>query len=208
MRIALLVLTAIVLGPAPVQAQVPSPANSTAPGAIHLVGRTAGMADTSGRFHVVFRDLANNPVPDAPIVVDFANAPEFELCAEGGLPGNLVNATSRIVTAMTNAQGRADFVIVGHSRGAAQTLRGTVRIFASGILLTNSTSASGMICAAPDLDGQAGYGANDISMLLTDIGSEQPWQRSDLDGSGWLGANDLSVLLTWIGAATSTESCP
>lgn len=184
------------------------PANSTVPAAIHLVGRTGGTADASGQFHVVFRDLVNNPVPDAPIVVDFFGAPDFELCPEGGLPGNVVNVTSRTVTALTNAQGRADFVIVGHSRGSAQTLRGTVKIFAAGQLLTNTTPGAGMICAAPDLDGQAGFGANDISLLLTDIGSGQPWQRSDFDGSGALGANDIAVLLSWIGGAGSTQSCP
>lgn len=203
-----LVMIVASLVAAPAAAQVPSPANSTAPGAIQLVGRTAGIADTSGRFLVVYRDLANNPIVGAPVVVDFAAAPDFDLCAEGGLPGNVVNLASRTVTAITDAQGRAFFVIVGHSHGAAQSLRGTVKLFADGVLLTNTTTGAGFICASSDLDGQAGCGANDISMLLNDIGTGQPWQRSDFDGTGTLGANDIAVLLARIGGADSVESCP
>jgi len=58
-----------------------------------------------------------------------------------------------------------------------------------------------------DLDGASGVGATDLSIWLTDFGSDAYHQRSDFDASGGDGANDLSEWLTMFGAGGSTQSC-
>ena len=67
-----LLASAWLAGAGPVRAQgVPSPANSTAPQTIALVGATAGVpAQGPGAFEVVIRDLANNPLPGVTVTVD------------------------------------------------------------------------------------------------------------------------------------------
>lgn len=208
----LILLCALALAAPAVAGEVPSPPNFTCPGSILVVGRTGGVADPAGAFVVTARDLANNPLVNELIVVDFSLAPEFVLCPEPALPGITVDVAARRVSTRSDANGIARFIILGGTVGPAASLRGTVRILSygvyNGMLVTNTTPLAGFICAAADLDGAGGLNANDISRLLSDIGSGNPWQRSDLDGSGALGANDLSVLLTSIGAARSTESCP
>lgn len=198
-----------VLMAAAAMAGVPSPANSTVPGSILIVGNSAGVADTvSGVFAVTVRDLANNPINGSAVAVDFVGAGDLRVCSDQLNLESTVNCAAKTVRRFTDAAGQVRFTILGGSNGAAATsLRGTVKVFADGVLLTNTTTSSGFICGSPDLDGASGLGANDISRLLTDIGTGQPFQRADLDGSGGLGANDISVLLTLIGRAGSTSSC-
>lgn len=198
-----------ILAAAAAMAGVPSPANSTVPGAIVLVGGSTGVADTvTGVFAVTVRDLANNPINGSAVAVDFSGAADLRVCSDQLNLESTVNCAAKTVRRFTDAAGQTRFTIVGGSNGAApSSLRGTVKVFADGILLTNTTPAAGFIAATADLDGGSGVGANDISRLLGDLGTGQPFQRSDLDGSGGLGANDISVELGILGRAGSAQSC-
>lgn len=209
MKIVPVLLLALSFVPTSAIADLPPPSNSTVPTLIRLVGHTGGVADDrTGAFSVTVRDLASNPIEGSRVVVDFAAASDLQLCPDAAHPGLVVNLVARTVSAFTDADGIARFTILGGSSGAAASERGTVRVFADGVLLTPTNNITGMVCAAPDLDGSGGVGANDIGQFLADFVTALPWQRSDLDGTGYVGANDLSQLLGILGDAGSTESCP
>jgi hypothetical protein len=188
---------------------VPSPANSTTPACISLVGTNGTVpAQAFGQLEVVFRDLANNPVPNAPIVVDLSLIQEVLIAADQLDPAVIVNCTEKRVTKLTDSNGRAIFCIVGASSDALppNALLGAGRIYAAGTLIGSPT------VSAFDLDGKLGLGAGDLAQFLNDFATGFPYGRSDFDCSGTLGANDLRIWLTAFGSQTQFVSasvvCP
>jgi len=185
-------------------AGVPSATNSTTPTCVTLVGSLSGVPDSpAGQFTVIVRDLANNPLNGASVVVDFSGCLDIAICDDQLDANALVNCGAKTTRKFTDALGSVSFTILGGSNGAgnASTLLGGGKIFANGTLIQTPT------VAAYDLDGSSGVGANDLSAWLTDFGSGQPYGRSDYDCSGGIGANDLSFWLTEFGAGTSASSC-
>ena len=179
--------------------------NSTVPACITLVGNDGGgTTDPSGRFSVVVRDLANNPVPGINVRVDVSDAPDLILCAQQQ-PGLTVHVVPGDMWAagLTDATGTFTCSLRGHSNGAgnAVSLGNLGKIWADGVLLGAPS------VAALDLDGASGMGANDLSIWLTDFGSGLPYGRSDYDCTGGIGANDLSVWLALFGLGRSAASC-
>lgn len=185
-------------------AAIPSPANSTIPTHIHVVGRVGAQPDTAaGRFVVVARDLANNPMVGSTIVVDFWANPDVKLSSDMLDPTLTVNCAQRTVRAYTNTRGEAFFTIVGTGTVTPQgSSVASTRIYQDGMLL-GSVPASVF-----DLDAVGGLGANDLSMWLNDFGVGTYAVRGDYDASGFLGANDLSVWLDTFGRAASSQSAP
>jgi hypothetical protein len=186
------------------RADVPSPANSTAPSVIRLVGSSSGMPDSQfGEFLVVVRGLTNNVKNGAAVVVDFSQCPDVVMCADQMNPNAFVNCGAKTTRLFTNAQGEARFTILGASTGAsnAASVDSCVKIFGNGTLLRTARFATF------DLDGSGGVGAGDLSVWLTDFESGENWERSDYDASGNVGAGDLSEWLTVFGAGESTQSC-
>lgn len=185
-------------------AGVPSPGNSTVPACFTLVGNTAGTPDAAaGAFSITVRDLANNPLNGASVVIDLSGATDLSICDDQLDAGALVNCAAKTSRKFTDALGAVSFTVLGGSNGAgnAATLIGGGKIYANGVLIGSPT------VAAYDLDGSSGVGANDLSAWLTDFGSGNPFGRSDYDCSGGVGANDLSFWLTEFGAGTSSASC-
>jgi len=206
MRTILLVLLCSVALASPALAihSEPSPANSTAPECIWLVGAHAGVPDlAAGQFVVIYRDLANNPIANANVVIDLSGAPDMSVCADQLDPEVVVDCANKTVSKHTGADGAVHFTILGGSNGGgnATTLLLGGKIFANGTLIKQPT------VSAFDLDGSGGVGANDLSAWLTDFGSGNNYGRSDYDCSGAIGANDLSFWLTVFGSGTMTESC-
>jgi len=200
----LLCLACVLVVPSVGWAGLPSPANSTAPSCISLVGSNGGVpALAAGQFQVVYRDLANNPIANGAIVIDLSGAPDLNICADQLDADATVDCVHRTVTKHTAADGSVRFTILGGSNGAgnAVTLLNGGKIFANGTLIQSPT------VSAFDLDGAAGVGANDLSAWLTDFGSGLNYGRSDFDCSGNLGANDLSFWLTAFGSGTMAQSC-
>jgi hypothetical protein len=203
-RVAALFVLAASCVPASALATPPFPANSTVPSCIALVGSAGGVPATAfGGFVVVFRDLANNPIPDAAITIDLSGRPDLHLCADQLDPDAVVDCLHKTVTKRTGIDGSAHFTILGGSNGGdGVTLLNGGKIYGEGFLLGSPT------VSAFDLDGAGGVGVNDLSVWLSDFGSLQPYGRSDLDCSGSLGVNDLSLWLKAFGSNSQLASCP
>ena len=185
-------------------AGVPSPANSTLPAGIAVVGSSLGVSDSvAGKFSVVVRDLANNPLNGSSVVIDFSADADIKICNPQLNPSYTLNCPARTVRKFTDASGTAGFTIVGGGTGLAPSvIAGSgSKIYADGVLLGNRT------VAAYDIDGIGGVGTGDLSAWLTDFGSGFAYGRSDYDFSGGIGTGDLSLWLTVFGAAASSASC-
>jgi hypothetical protein len=202
-RKATLLTAAGLLAATAAMAGVPSAANSTTPACITLVGNTAGIPDGYGTFTVTVRDLANNPLNGASVVVDLVNCTDLALCDDQLDGAALVNCIAKTTRKFTDALGQVTFTVLGGSNGGgnATTLLGGGRIYANGTLIASPT------VSAIDLDGASGVGANDLSAWLGDFGSGFAFGRSDYDCSGDIGANDLSLWLGAFGSGASSASC-
>jgi hypothetical protein len=202
-RKATLLTVAGLLAASAAMAGVPSAANSTVPACIALVGSSAGVADASGAFSVTVRDLANNPLSGASVVIDLSGCSDIAICDDQLDVDALVNCVSKTTRKFTDALGQVSFTVLGGSNGAgnATTLLNGASIYANGTLIGSPTAA------VYDLDGALGLGANDLSAFLTDFASAINYGRSDFDCSGNIGANDLSAWLTVFSGGGSNSSC-
>jgi hypothetical protein len=186
----------------------PPAGNSTTPACISLVGSDgASPAQAFGQFEVVVRDLANNPVVHASVVVDFSSSLELFIASAQLDPDMTVDCANRWVSKFTDANGRAMFCILGAGSAAspAVTLLGGGKIFANGTLIGTPT------VSAFDLDGTLGLGSGDLSAFLSDFASGINYGRSDFDCSDALGAGDLSLWLKAFASGTqvvSAVACP
>jgi hypothetical protein len=187
-------------------ASVPSPANSTVPGCVALVASNAGTIDPAGQFTVTVRDLANLPINNSLVVVDFSSASSLVLCNTGTFAGVTVDCGTQTARAFTGAGGTVTFRIAGHAANAGGNQPpypafNDGKIFADGVLLGSPT------VQAYDNDG-VGMGAGDLSAFLGDFfGGNNP-SRADYDCSGGLGASDLSAWLTVFFASNGVTNCP
>jgi len=202
-RKATLLTAAGLLAASAAMAGVPSPTNSTTPLCITLVGSLAGVPDAAGQFNIVVRDLANNPLNGASVVIDLSGCNDLSICDDQLDANALVNCGAKTTRKFTNALGQVTFIVLGGSNGGgnASSLLGAGRIYANGTQIQAPT------VSAFDLDGAGGVGANDLSAWFGDFGSGQPFGRSDYDCSGTIGANDLSLWFGEFGAGTSASSC-
>jgi hypothetical protein len=201
-RKATLLTAAGLLAASAAMAGVPSAANSTTPACVSLVGSTAGVADPVGTFNVIVRDLANNPLSGASVVIDISGCSELAICNDQLDANALVVCVSKTTRKFTDGLGSVTFTVLGGGNGSpAATLLGGGKIFANGTLIASPT------VSAYDLDGLSGTGAVDLSRFLTDFASGQNYGRSDFDCTGSIGAVDLSRWLTVFAGGTSQSSC-
>jgi len=184
-------------------AGVPSEGNSTKPACITLVGELAGVPDAAaGQFTVIVRDLANNPLNGASVVIDLSNIPDLAICDDQLDANATVNCAAKTTRKFTDITGSVTFTVLGGGSGVPySTLLNGGRIYANCTLIGSPT------VAAYDLDGQSGVGANDLSGWLTIFGGGLAIGAADYDCSGSVGANDLSLWLTQFGNGTSAASC-
>jgi hypothetical protein len=216
-RKATLLTAAGLLAASAAMAGVPSAANSNVPSCVSLVGSAAGVPDALGTFTVTVRDLANNPLSGASVVVDLSACLELSLCNDQLDANALVNCASKTTRKFTDGLGQVTFTVLGGGTfipvpppgfaKPASTFIGGGRIFANGTLIGSPT------VAAYNLDGQLGVAGGDLAVFLTDFASGQPYGRSDFDCNGAIGGGDLSFWLTGfagLGSLTfcSTTSCP
>jgi len=200
-RKATLLTAAGLLAASAAMAGVPSAANSTTPACVPLVGSSAGVPDAFGTFTVIVRDLANNPLSGASVVVDISGCSELALCDDQLDANALVVCASKTTRKFTDGLGSVQFIVLGGGAGPAATLLGGGKIFANGTLIASPT------VNAYDENGIGGLGAADLSSFLGDFASGNPYGRSDFDCSNALGAADLSKWLTLFAGGTSTASC-
>jgi hypothetical protein len=187
--------------PALAHAGFPPPPNSTIPSHVLLVGRDAsGNADPRGLMTAVIRDLANNPMPNVTVAVDFSVTPDMRPAAVQPDPAiAAVDCVSGpMVMGLTGADGSVTFSIVGRANRSAATAAQsqTLRFYADGTLLGQ------VVVSAFDLDG-GGVGPSDLNAWLQDFFSGQYWARADYDGNLTVGPADLSA---WLGAFFGSQS--
>lgn len=210
MRKTLPLLASLVLGswPTIAAADFQWPANSTVPPHLQVVAMHGGVPDRdAGRFDVVVRDLANNPVAGVFVTLDFGAVPELRLAADPLDPEEAVNCAARTVRRLTTNLGVASFTVLGcGGNQTAQPSALIAKVWAADVLL--GTTRVSLL----DFDCANGAGANDFGLWLDDFGKGLPYGRGDWDGSGALGANDLSVWLEAFGRGGSAETaaplCP
>lgn len=149
-------------------ASVPSAANSSFPCAITVVGDDGSTADPGHTVSITVRDLANNPIQNSSVVIDFTGcngaADPGPSSIQKGVNGEIVDCVSKTVRAVTNVSGVVNMDVQGLASFAAAgvTPNGAcAQIFADGVLLTT------VQVAAFDLDGASGTTASDLSAFLT-----------------------------------------
>jgi len=194
-------------------ASVPSPDNSSCPPCVFLVGDDgAGTTDGDGEFCVEVRDLANVPINNSLVVIDFALCSGVILCDNNDL-GAIVDCGTQTVRDFTSPGGVVCFRIKGHGDNtgdeAPYAPANCVRIFADGVLLCSPS------VGVFDHDG-GGVSAGDLSSWVGDFfqvnSGPGPYNRSDYDCDGGVGATDLSA---WVGLffdvnanGASNSNCP
>ncbi len=186
-------------------ASVPSPSNSTVPACISLVGNNGGVIDPAGQFTVTVRDLANVPINNSLVVVDFSACSGLTLCNTGAFAGVTLDCGTQTARAFTGVGGTVTFRIAGHANNSGNqppyATYNDGKVFADGVQIGQPTVHA--------FDHNAsGMGAADLSAWLGDFfGGNNP-SRSDYDCTGALGAADLS---TWLGVFFgngSVSNCP
>ena len=186
---------------------IPQPGLSTYPTFIRIVGTAAGVPDiVTGRFTVVARDIASNPVPNAFIQLDFSVAPDIRIASDQMDPSLVNDCTGHTIGAYTDASGVATFTVVGGS-WAAGTFSGGGAVPIRG----NSVPLGTVTACAFDLDGIGGVTTADLSVWISDLGSHTYRARGDYDGNGVNSTSDLSIWLAELGTHRSSESaatCP
>jgi hypothetical protein len=204
-NLAALLTLALVAASTPAAAE-PSPSNSITPPCISLVGTSGTIpAHAAGAFQVLVRDLANNPIAGAHVVIDLSSCPDLHLCADQLDPAMDVDCANKRVGKFTSAAGTVTFTLLGGSNGAGNA----VELLAAGKIYEDGTLIGSPTVSTFDLDGAGGVGINDLSVWLTDFGTvgAPAFGRSDFDCSGGVGINDLSVWLTAFGTGAQIESC-
>lgn len=205
LRTSLVVGVLMLLSAPRASASPASPANSTVPMHMTLVGSRAGTPDASGSFTVVVRDLANNPLNHQDVVIDLSGCTDLAICSDQLDPAATVNCAAKQVRKFTDVTGSVSFTLLGGSNGAgnATTLLGGAKVYANGVLLRLPTAS------ALDLDGSQGVGIDDLSVWLSDFGAPggPAYGRSDFDGDGTIDVNDLSLWVTAYGAGSSAQGC-
>jgi hypothetical protein len=134
----LTLLFALALIGAPVEAIAggPSIMLSTTPRVIHVVGTQSGVPDAAtGRFTVVVRDLAANPVPYATVQVDFSSCPDVVICADQLDPEVTVYGNGSL-SKHAGSDGSVTLTILGRGTGAPpQCLASACAIYGGGFLI-------------------------------------------------------------------------
>jgi len=204
-RKATLLVVCGVLAASAAFASVPSPGNSSVPACISLVGNNGGVIDPVGQFVVTVRDLANLPINNSLVVVDFSSCSGLTLCNTGAFAGVTLDCGTQTARAFTGVTGQVTFRIAGHANNsgnqAPYSTYGDGKVFADGVLLFSPT------VHAYDQNA-SGLGATDLSAWLGDFfGGNNP-SRSDYDCTGALGATDLSNWLGVFFANGSVSNCP
>ena len=152
-------------------ASVPSPCNSTLCGIV-LVGKVGSTVDPLGNFQFEIRDLANNPVSNSSVVIDFTNCcPEMSFATVQNGPGMVV--VGKTVRGIANASGVVTFRLQGCGLNSTPLLTGCAKVYADGVLLTEGTCHNDLPVAPFDQNGAGAptlaVGPADLAIWLSDF---------------------------------------
>ena len=214
-KAAVLAACGVIFGAAAAFAGVPSAGNSTIPGRINLVGYSIGSGNADGlaagaTVNVTVRDLANNPIPNSSVVLDFTgNLSDTRIDdSQTYFAGLTANCGTHSVLALTNGAGVATLVVVGGGKAVAGAPHpvGSGKVWADGVLL------GPINVGFYDTDGAGGVGGPDLARVLADFVAGTNPDRSNFDNAGAVGGPDLALWLAVFVAGNSNGSsasyCP
>ena len=202
-------------------ANVPDPVHSTIVATfdgpfygIPMAGSDLTTADPSAQLVVTVKDLANNPIANSVVIVDFSACSDIQIC-DTQLDGSTADCATKTVRMATNGAGQATFYIVGHANVPADpdgSNLGAVSVYADGVNLydpAEDVNGVGLNAAAYDLDGGSGVGGADLSLVIDDFGLVLPNgpERCDYNFDGVVGGGDLSIFIDFFGKLLSPSSC-
>jgi hypothetical protein len=210
----LLVVLGLLVVTATALAGIPSPANSTKPAYIDVVGTASGVADSRGTFTIVVRDLGNNPVANSQVVLDFGSCTDMSLCYDVATApaypygtAQSIDCASWTLRGFTDVSGQITFTVVGAGKNngvAPGPGANCINILADGVSLGRATSVefdqNGLITTN-------GVEVTDMVGILKDWGSGIYFGRSDIDHDGSLTVLDIVPWRTCFGAGTSGNGC-
>lgn len=171
MRVPLLLFAFVSLASGSAGAAIPSPSTST----VDPCFVVCPFGDIA--FHVTVRDIANNPVANSSVLVDFCSCPGVHFCPQDTCPE----------ISHTDILGRVTFLI--HAGGTCPDL--SVRISADGVLLATRRVAS------TDQDGDLDVDAQDRAIANSKVGSGDP--TADLNCDSAVTAADVTYLEQHLG---------
>ncbi|NBP86433.1 MAG: hypothetical protein EBU54_15105, partial [Mycobacteriaceae bacterium] len=83
-----------------------------------LVGSSLGVVDAAGAISITVRDLANNPLNGASVVIDLSGCTDLAICSDQLDAGALVNCAAKTTRKFTDAAGVVSFTVLGGSNGS------------------------------------------------------------------------------------------
>lgn len=193
-RVALALLATLALASAgPGFAGVGDPCRHTVPTHVNLVGWSpAGPDSAAGHFEILIRDIANNPIPNAIVRLEFPELPtsDLRLPTDQPDPRLHVDCAQRSVWTLTDIQGRASFTLVGGGRNPhGPTQPGSYFL----LRYYDEPVCYRVTVGAFDLDGWSGMTGADLARFGADLFSGTQPGRADYDGDGQVTALDLSI---------------
>lgn len=178
-------------------AQIPSPGNhQITPSCIVLVnGDATGVAaNPAGAFTVLARNLANEPIANGLVLIDFSLCGTADVRLQRGQahdPALTQDCALRTVSKRTDANGFATFVLIGGGSSAGgpgfpSRSTGCARVFLDGVLIAMVT------VGAHDQNGHGGVTPADVAAMIADVLSPGYETRSDVNCSLDLSPADVS----------------
>src|SRR5213593_3333775 len=100
-------------------AKQPNASTSSKPSCIRLIGERSGVADPAGEFTMTVRGLANNPIANSHVKIDFSACSDIHIADQAsqlsgpGVSTMTVDCVNHTISAFTNANGVVTFRIIG-----------------------------------------------------------------------------------------------
>ena len=193
----------------------PYPNSTISATRINLVGRDPGapgdQADSTAAFAkvtVTVRDVANNPVPNVSVVLDYSGCTsDLKFSSTTSYHHTLLRDCRLYeVEGYTDASGTVQFVVIGARGGDTPHLPGCMIVFADSYLIGR------LGVGAYDQNGVNGLTLADLGLWAADYFAATNPDRSDYNGDGVVTLADLSM---WAGAyfanhspASAASYCP
>lgn len=199
----------IAAAPRAAAADDPGPPNSIIPSRIEVLGVDgAGAPDPAAAFEIFIRDLANQPIANSHVWVDFSNCSDLRLSHQSSglvnpaLGAQVLDCPTRTVRGVSDAIGRVVLSVLGASiNTAGPSAPGAgercARFYADGVMLGFATVLIHDQNGGSGLPGADGVEVSDLSRWLVDFGSGVYVGRSDY-GPGSQGALTIDDLAVWL----------
>jgi len=207
LRKAMLLACSGVLAASSAMAAVPSPADSSVPCGLNLVGSTGGVADVRGDLTIIIRDLALTPIAGSSVVINFnACTPDIRVCSVQPAAGVTASCPGTVgeISGVTDGSGTIVLRIVG---GANNVGGSAAAGFKCATVYADGVNMGTINVGAFDQNGGGGVNPTDISLFLPDSFDGDFEGRSDYNCSNTVNPTDLSLLLGASLGGGSGSSC-